>query len=98
LYGIAETINGNWSGLYLTQQRGVPAVWASLALTTFWGMVTLGRILAAVVASRVPAWSIYLGLPVLLVAAFLLVSQVSSPWVASSASALLVWPVRPSFP
>ena len=24
LYGIVETLNGNWSTLYLTQQRGVP--------------------------------------------------------------------------
>jgi fucose permease len=79
LYGIAETVNGNWSGLYLTQQRGVPAAWASLALTAFWGMVTVGRILAAVVSSRVPAWEIYLGLPALLVVAFLLVSRVSTP-------------------
>ena len=40
-YGIVETLNGNWSGLYLTQQRGVPTQWASLALTAFWAMVTI---------------------------------------------------------
>ena len=76
LYGIVETLNGNWSGLYLTQQRGVPVQWASLALTAFWAMVTIGRVLAAVVSSKVPARWIYLGLPVLLVLAFLVVSQV----------------------
>jgi len=78
LYGIVETLNGNWSGLYLTQQRGVPAPLASLALTAFWGMVTIGRVLAAVVSPRIPARWIYLGLPALLVVAFLIISQVST--------------------
>ena len=78
LYGIVETLNGNWSTLYLTQQRGVPIQWASLALTAFWAMVTVGRVLAAVVSSRVPARWIYLGLPMLLVVAFLVISQVST--------------------
>ncbi len=78
LYGIVETLNGNWSELYLTQQRGVPTQWASLALTSFWAMVTIGRVLAAVISSRIPARWIYVGLPVLLVVAFLLISQVST--------------------
>jgi fucose permease len=78
LYGIVETLNGNWSTLYLNQQRGVPAQWASLALTAFWAMVTVGRVLASVVTSRVPMRWIYLGLPMLLVIAFLVISQVST--------------------
>ena len=78
LYGIVETLNGNWSTLYLTEQRGMPTQWASLALTAFWAMVTIGRVLAAVASPRVPARWIYLGLPMLLVVAFLVVSQVST--------------------
>lgn len=78
LYGIVETLNGNWSTLYLTQQHGVPTQWASLALTAFWAMVTIGRVLAAVASPRVPARWIYLGLPMLLVVAFLVVSQVTT--------------------
>ena len=78
LYGIVETLNGNWSTLYLTQQRGVPIQWASLALTAFWAMVTVGRVLAAVISPRVPARWIYLGLPILLIVAFLVISQVST--------------------
>jgi MFS family permease len=78
LYGIVETVNGNWSTLYLTQQRGVPTQWASLALTAFWAMVTVGRVLVAVVSSHVSSRWIYLGLPALLVLAFLLIAQVST--------------------
>lgn len=78
LYGIVETVNGNWSTIYLTQQRGVPPQWASLALTAFWAMVTIGRVLVAVVSSRVSSRWIYLGLPALLVLAFLIIAQVST--------------------
>jgi MFS family permease len=74
LYGICETLNGNWATLYLTRQ-GVPPDWASLALTAFWAMVTIGRILFAVVSSKLPARWIYLGLPVLLAGAFLVVAR-----------------------
>jgi MFS family permease len=35
LYGIVETLNGNWSGPYLTGERGVSAQGASFALTAF---------------------------------------------------------------
>jgi fucose permease len=76
LYGIVETLNGNWSTLYLTQQRGVPTQWASLALTAFWAMVTVGRVLVAVVSSHVSSRWIYLGLPALLVLAFLFIAEV----------------------
>jgi fucose permease len=77
LYGILETLNGNWSGSYLTAERGVSVRGASLALTSFWAMVTVGRVLFATASSRTVRW-IYAGLPVLLVAAFQMVSRVGS--------------------
>src|SRR5215467_4636324 len=75
LYGIAETLNGNWSGPYLTGQRGVSAQGASFALTTFWTMVTIGRILFAALSSRKTVRWIYTGLPVVLIIAFQLISR-----------------------
>jgi fucose permease len=47
LYGICETMNANWASLYMTKQLGASAALASLALTAFWGMVTVGRVLFA---------------------------------------------------
>lgn len=77
LYGVAETLNGNWSGPYLTRERGLSAESASFALMAFWAMVTVGRILFATVSSeRTVPW-IYAGLPVVLIAAFQLVSHAS---------------------
>src|SRR5262245_13544287 len=62
LYGIVETLNGNWAMLYLSSERGVSARGASLALAAFWAMVTVGRVLIAAISARVPARSIYVGL------------------------------------
>jgi MFS family permease len=45
LYGFSETMNGNWAQLDMTQQVGASATVASIALTTFWAMVTVGRVL-----------------------------------------------------
>jgi MFS family permease len=73
LYGICETMNGNWSQLDLTSLGLRPAT-ASLALTGFWAMVTIGRVLLAVVQRWLPSRVAYHGLPFLLAAAFVLVA------------------------
>jgi fucose permease len=75
LYGIAETLNGNWSGPYLTAERGLSVRGASIALMTFWAMVTLGRVLFAALSTRATARWIYAGLPLLLIAAFQIVAH-----------------------
>jgi MFS family permease len=49
LYGIVETMNGNWSSLYMVNQLGASTALASFALTAFWGMVTVGRVLFAAI-------------------------------------------------
>lgn len=77
LYGVVETLNGNWAVLYLTSERGVSARDASLALTAFWIMVTLGRVLIALISRWVPARWIYSVLPILLVLVFQLAARVS---------------------
>ena len=42
LYGFYETTNGNWSQLDMTGDLHASATQASVALTAFWGMVTVG--------------------------------------------------------
>lgn len=78
LYGMVETLNGNWAVLYLELQRSVSAEGASLALTSFWAMVTIGRVLFAALSATVPMRWTYVGLPVLLVVAFQAVSRATS--------------------
>jgi MFS transporter, FHS family, glucose/mannose:H+ symporter len=77
LYGIVETLNGNWAILYLSAERGVSARGASFALTAFWVMVTFGRVLIAVISRSVPARWIYFALTVLLVLVFQLAARVA---------------------
>jgi MFS transporter, FHS family, glucose/mannose:H+ symporter len=76
LYGILETLNGNWSRLYLSVERGVSSQGASFALAAFWAMVTVGRVLIAVISRAVPARWIYVALPVLLIIVFQVSSRV----------------------
>jgi fucose permease len=62
-YGIVETMNGNWATVYMTQDLGASATIASLALTAFWGMVTVGRILFAAIERWLPERTVYRILP-----------------------------------
>lgn len=80
LYGVVETLSGNWATLYLSSQRGIQARDASFALTAFWSAVTLGRVLIAFLERAVPARWIYLALPVLLAAVFQWVARVDGAW------------------
>jgi len=75
LYGVCETMNGNWSQLDMTSQVGASTTQASLALTAFWAMVTVGRLLFAALGRWVPSRVVYHVLPIVLVATFLLTAE-----------------------
>jgi fucose permease len=83
LYGIVETINGNWATVFMTTDIGATSTTASIALTAFWGMVTVGRIVFAAIERRFPETSTYRLLP--FVAAIALVLIASLPSGADSA-------------
>src|SRR5262245_12159189 len=74
LYGICETMNGNWAQIDMTHQIGSSHTAASLALTAFWAIVTVGRIVSALVARWIPPARVYRTLPFLLAVAFVLVA------------------------
>ena len=48
-------MNGNWSEQDMTSQLGASTTQAALALTAFWAMVTIGRVLFAVIERWLPA-------------------------------------------
>ena len=74
LYGFCETLNGNWSQLDMTSRLGASTTQAALALTAFWAMVTVGRVVFAAVQRRVPPRVTYHVLPFLLAGAFVLIA------------------------
>jgi MFS family permease len=63
LYGIVETMNGNWASLYMVNDLGASTTLAALALTAFWGMVTVGRVLFALIERVFPEQRTYHVLP-----------------------------------
>ena len=74
LYGVCETVNGNWAQLDMTTDVGASVTAASLALTAFWGMVTVGRVVFAAIQRRFPSRLTYHLLPFVLAGAFVLIA------------------------
>jgi MFS family permease len=70
LYGVCETVNGNWSQLDMTRELGASTTTAAIALTTFWAMVTVGRMLFAAIDRWVPVRTTYHVLPFVLAGSF----------------------------
>jgi hypothetical protein len=74
LYGVCETVNGNWSQLYMTSDLGATTTQAAIALTAFWAMVTVGRVVFAAVGRWVPVQTTYRVLPFVVAAIFLVIA------------------------
>jgi MFS family permease len=74
LYGVCETVNGNWSQLDMTSELGASTTGAAVALTVFWAMVTVGRVVFAALDRRLGARTTYHVLPFLLAATFVLIA------------------------
>jgi len=75
LYGVCETMNGNWAGLYMTQHFGASATLASLALTIFWAAVTAGRILFAALERWFPETWVCRAVPWVVTLAFVVTAS-----------------------
>jgi hypothetical protein len=86
LYGVCETMNGNWSQLDVTS-LGVRSSTAALALTAFWAAVTAGRVLFAAVSRWLPSRVAYHGLPFLLAGALVLIAVLPRNAPAASVAA-----------
>jgi fucose permease len=78
MYGVCETMNGNWAQIDMTTRLGASTAVASLALTAFWGMVTIGRLGFAAVQRALPTWRTYRLLPFLLAVALGIIAVLPS--------------------
>lgn len=74
LYGVCETVNGNWSQLDMTSELGASTTAAAVALTAFWAMVTVGRVVFAAIDRKLGARTTYHVLPFLLAATFVVIA------------------------
>jgi fucose permease len=83
LYGICETMNGNWSQIDMTTELGASTTVAAVALTTFWAMVTVGRVVFAAIQRWFPTHRAYHVLPFVLAGALALIAALpdgSAAW------------------
>jgi predicted MFS family arabinose efflux permease len=71
IYGVAETMFGNW-GTTLLVSRGMKPASANEALAAFWAAVTVGRLLIALVSGKIRSTRIYVALPWAICGALLL--------------------------
>jgi fucose permease len=78
LYGVVETMNGNWASLYMVNDLGAATTLASLALTAFWGSVTVGRVLFALVERWFPEQRTFHLLPFVAAAALASIAALPS--------------------
>lgn len=79
LYAFAEGTFSNWAVLYLQDVKQLPETIAAGALSVFWAAMVGGRLLAALLVLRLPSQRIWLVLPLLMIAAFLLLPYADSP-------------------
>lgn len=77
-YGAIEGTFGNWSPLYLESEAGLSAADTALGVSLFWGSLTLGRVLFAVVAIHFNTRPLYYVTPVVVGLVFVALPLVSS--------------------
>ena len=78
LYGLIETLNGNWSVLLMSRRVESPPQIASMALTVFWAMVTIGRLFFSGVSRWLTPKLLLPGLPVFLAVVLVAISRLTS--------------------
>ena len=88
IYAFAEGTFSSWAVIFLRDAKGLPDMTASYALSGFWGALVAGRLLVSILIVRVPARLVWIALPVLMIAAFWLVSLADSAATGIGAFAL----------
>lgn len=86
LYAFAEGTFSNWAVVYLNEGLGASEATAGLSLAVFWGALVAGRLLVSALVLHFPARTIWLALPLLMIAAFLLL-----PYAGSAAAGIALF-------
>jgi Fucose permease len=86
-YAVAEGAFSNWVVIYLTEARQLSEAGASLALSLFWVAMVTGRLGVAVLVTRIPPATVWIVLPGLITAAFLIIPRADAPTASVAAFA-----------
>lgn len=90
LYGIVQTLNGNWAALFMTDDIGATAAQGALALTAFWVGLGIGRLLFGSLDRILPARMVLRVLPFVAAVALILVAMTPRGDVGLALGAFLV--------
>lgn len=82
IYGYCETMFSNWSIIYLSKEQGIDTAEASVALSIFWAMVTIGRLFVTMISLWVKPVLIYVILPFMILLTLALIKSIHSPFMA----------------
>jgi len=81
IYATCEGIFGSWANIYISVNKALPAHYGALALSLFWGSMTLFRVLLALVPERLVAQRVFfLTAPVGMGICFAALPFVSGVW------------------
>lgn len=73
LYGIVEAVVGNWSVSYLTEEKALTVQLATRSLAFFWLAMTIGRVVASIISTKIDASILYQLSPPVMAGSLLLV-------------------------
>lgn len=76
LYGVIETLNGNWASIYMKSQMAAPIKIQSYALTAFWSMVTVGRLFFALIEKFFSEKKAFQATPFISALAFIMIATI----------------------
>jgi MFS family permease len=81
IYAMCEGIFGSWANIYISVNKALPAHFGALALSVFWGSMTLFRIVLALLPERIVAQRLlYLAAPLGMGACFATLPFLSGAW------------------
>jgi fucose permease len=78
IYGMAESLLGNWSPVFLDREKSLPLHSGALCLALFWGSVTAGRLLTSVLTLRFDARFFYRLAPGVLILGLILILRIQT--------------------
>lgn len=78
LYALVEGAFSNWAVIFVTIEKSATRDAGALALAAFWAGLTLGRLATTVTVDRLGVRRLWLSLPVLMIAAFLILPTLDS--------------------
>jgi predicted MFS family arabinose efflux permease len=88
IYSVAEGTFSNWAVIYIHEEKHLSVGVAALALSSFWGALTLGRLIISLLVLRIRPIPLLIASPILIAVSFMAVSFLDTEVTALASFAL----------